>query len=252
VPGSNPRFLASARDLAADQVLFDLEDAVAPAAKDEARVNVAEALAVGGLVGKVRAVRINDATTQWAYRDVVDVVESVGFALDCIILPKVGYPGQVVWLDLLLTQLERAMGYDEGGIGIEAQIEDAAGLSCADAIAGASTRMEALVFGPADFMASIGTKSADVGEQPTGYDQVDACHYALMRILVAARSHGLQAIDGPFVQLRDVAGFRRSADRSAALGYDGKWVLHPGQVEAANEAYSPRRGASRPSRRTRI
>jgi citrate lyase subunit beta/citryl-CoA lyase len=239
VPGSSPRFIAKARDLPADQVFFDLEDAVAPDAKDEARVNVAEALAAGDLGGKVRAVRINDATTQWAYRDVVDVVETVGFGLDCVILPKVSGPGQIGWLDLLLTQLERAMGYEEGGIGIEAQIEDAAGLSNADAIAGASARLEALVFGPADFMASIGMKSLDVGEQPPGYDHGDAYHYALMRILVAARGHGLQAIDGPYLKIRDAAGFRRSAGRSAALGYDGKWVLHPGQIGAANDVYSP-------------
>ncbi len=210
MPGSSPLFIAEARDLPADQVFFDLEDAVAPDAKDEARVNVAEALAGGDLAGKVRAVRINDARTQWAYRDVVDLVETIGFCLDCVIMPKVCDPGQIVWLDLLLTQLERAMGYEEDGIGIEAQIGDAAGLSSADAIAGASPRLEALIFGPADFMASIGMKSRDVGEQPRDYDQRDAYHYALMRILVAARSHGLQAIDGPS-PVRDVAGFRTSA-----------------------------------------
>ncbi len=240
VPGSNPRFIAKARDIPADQVFLDLEDAVAPGAKAAARANAAQALASGDFGGgKVRAVRINDATTPWAYRDVVSVVEAAGPGLDCIILPKVSDPGHVVWLDLLLGQIERAMGYGEGRIGIEAQIEDARGLAGAEAIACASARLEALVFGPADFMASTGIRSLEVGEQPLGYDRGDAYHYALMRILVAARSRGLQAIDGPYLKVRDVTGFRRSAARSAALGYDGKWVLHPAQVDAANDVYSP-------------
>jgi citrate lyase subunit beta/citryl-CoA lyase len=170
---------------------------------------------------------------------VVDIVEAAGSSLDCIILPKVRDSGQVVWLDLLLSQIERAMRFDEGRIGIEAQIEDAHGLSCVETIASASARLEALIFGPADFMASIGMRSLVVGEQPPGYDRGDAYHYPLMRILVAARSHGLQAIDGPYLKVRDVPGFRASAARSASLGYDGKWVLHPGQVAAANEVYAP-------------
>lgn len=239
VPGSNPRFIAKARELPADEVFFDLEDAVAANVKDEARARVAEALAGGGFDGKVRAVRVNDASTGWAYRDVVSIAEAAGHVLDCVILPKVREPGHVVWLDLLLSQIERATGYPEGRIGIEAQIEDATGLACAEAIAGASARLETLIFGPADFMASVGIRSLDVGEQPPGYDRGDAYHYPLMRILVAARSHGLQAIDGPYLKVRDVAGFRASAARSAALGYDGKWVLHPGQVEVANEVFAP-------------
>jgi len=239
VPGSNPRFIAKASELPADQVFFDLEDAVAPEAKDDARANVAAALGSGDLDGRVWAVRINDATTGWAYRDVITVVEAAGASLDCIVLPKVRDPGQVVWLDLLLAQIERAMGYQEGRIGIEAQIEDAAGLTCAEAIAAASARLETLIFGPADFMASVGMKSLNVGDQPPGYEHGDAYHYPLMRILIAARSHGLQAIDGPYLRVRHVEGFRRSAAMSAALGYDGKWVLHPNQVEAANEAYAP-------------
>jgi len=239
VPASNPRFIAKARGLPADQIFLDLEDAVAPDAKEQARANVAQALASGGFDGKVRAVRVNDATTKWAYRDVVTVVEAAGAGLDCVVLPKVRDPGQVVWLDLLLGQIEQAMGYEQGRVGIEAQIEDAAGLTRAEGIACASARLEALIFGPADFMASVGMRSLEVGEQPPGYDHGDAYHYPLMRILVAARSAGLQAVDGPYLKIRDVAGFRRSAARSAALGYDGKWVLHPGQLEAANEIYAP-------------
>src|SRR5580700_9933780 len=153
-------------------------------------------------------------------------------------LPKVQDAGQVVALDLLLTQVEKAMGFEPGRIGIEAQIENARGLVNVDAIAVASPRLETVVFGPADFMASINMKSLVVGEQPPGYP-ADAYHYILMRILIAARSHGLQAIDGPYLQVRNVDGFREVARRSAALGYDGKWVLHPDQIEAANEIFSP-------------
>src|SRR5919201_3334793 len=130
------------------------------------------------------------------------------------------------------------MGFEVGKIGIEAQIENAKGLVNVDDIAAASPRLETIIFGPADFMASINMKSLVVGEQPPGYP-ADAYHYILMRILMAARMHGLQAIDGPFLQIRDVDAFREVARRSAALGFDGKWVLHPGQIDAANEIYSP-------------
>ena len=147
---------------------------------------------------------------------------------------------QAVALDLLLTQIEKSMGFEVGRIGIEAQIENAMGLINVDAIAAASPRVETIIFGPADFMASINMKSLVVGEQPPGYTEGDAYHYILMRILMAARAYDKQAIDGPFLQIRDVEAYRRVAERSAALGFDGKWVLHPGQVDAANEVYSPR------------
>ena len=231
--------LAKAPGLPADQVFLDLEDAVAPDAKESARDNVVAALNDGAWQGKTTAVRVNDLTTPWTYRDVITVVERAGANLDCIILPKVKNAAQVAWLDLLLTQIEQTIGLEIGRIGIEAQIEDARGLVEVDAIGAASPRLEALIFGPADFMASINMKSLVVGEQPPGYDGGDAYHYALMRILIAARSNDLQAIDGPYLQIRDVGGFRRLAARTAALGFDGKWVLHPGQIDAANEIYSP-------------
>jgi citrate lyase subunit beta / citryl-CoA lyase len=148
-------------------------------------------------------------------------------------------PDHVVWLDLLLGQVEREAGLPAGQTGIEAQIEDAGGLAAVDAIAAASPRLEALVFGPADFTASVGIRSLDVGAQPEGYVGGDAYHYPLMRILIAARSRGLQAIDGPYLKVRDADGFRRSAASTAALGYDGKWVLHPSQIDAANEVFAP-------------
>ncbi len=231
--------LDKARGLPADQVFMDIEDAVAPLAKPEARKNIVAALNEGGYDGKVRAVRVNDWTTQWTYADVVEVVEGAGPNLDCIMLPKVQTAEQVVALDLLLTQIEKANGFEVGRIGIEAQIENALGLINVDAIATASPRVETIIFGPADFMASINMKSLVVGEQPPGYDTGDAYHYILMRILMAARAHDLHAIDGPYLQIKDVEGYKRVAGRSAALGFDGKWVLHPGQVDAANEVYSP-------------
>jgi citrate lyase subunit beta/citryl-CoA lyase len=184
-------------------------------------------------------VRVNDWTTEWTYRDVVEVVEGAGANLDCIMLPKVQSAEQVTALDLLLTQVEKTMGYETGRIGIEAQIENARGLIEVDAIAQASPRIETIIFGPADFMASINMKSLVVGEQPPGYDVGDAYHYILMRILMAARAYDKQAIDGPYLQIRDVEGFRRVAGRSAALGFDGKWVLNPGQVDVCNEVFSP-------------
>ena len=240
VPGSSPKMIDKARGLPADQVFLDLEDAVAPLAKPEARKNIVAALNEGGWGDKIRVVRVNDLTTEWTYRDVVEVVEGAGANLDCIMLPKVQTPEQVAWLDMTLTQIEKTMGYEVGRIGIEAQIENAKGLVNVDAIATASPRLETIIFGPADFMASINMKSLVVGEQPPGYDVGDAYHYILMRILMAARANDLQAIDGPYLQIRDIDGFRRVAGRSAALGFDGKWCLHPGQIEPCNEVFSPR------------
>jgi citrate lyase subunit beta / citryl-CoA lyase len=239
VPGSNPRFLEKAKGLDADQVFLDLEDSVAPLAKPAARSLVVEALNADGWGAKVRVVRVNDWTTSWTYADVIAVVEGAGRNIDAVMLPKVQTADQVVALDLLITQLETENGLDVGRIGIEAQIENALGLVNVDAIAQASPRVETIIFGPADFMASLNMKSLVVGEQPTGYDVGDAYHYILMRILMAARAYGKQAIDGPYLQIRDVDGYRRVAGRAAALGFDGKWVLHPDQIGAANELFSP-------------
>lgn len=240
VPGSNPKMIAKAKGLPVDEVFLDLEDAVAPEAKAAARANIVAALNDSGWGGQLRVVRVNDWTTQWTYADVISVVDGAGTALDAILLPKVTDGGQVRALDLLLSQLERANGLEPGRIGIEPQIENAPGLRKIDEIATASPRVQTLVFGPADFMASINMRTLVVGEQPEGYDTGDAYHHILMTILLAARAHGLQAIDGPYLQIRDIDGFRRAAGRTAALGFDGKWVLHPSQVDAANEIFSPR------------
>jgi citrate lyase subunit beta/citryl-CoA lyase len=238
VPASSERFLAKARDLPADEVMLDLEDSVAPAAKDAARGLAVAALSAGGWAGRLVAVRINGATTPWAYKDVIAVVEGAPGVVDSVVLPKVSSPAQVGWLDLLLGQVEQAAGLPAGRTRIEAQIEDAAGLAAVEAIAAASPRLVSLVFGPADFMASVGMRSLTVGGQPEGY-AFDAHHYALMRMLVAARAAGLAAIDGPFARIHDTDGLRAVAAAAAALGYDGKWVLHPAQVDVVNEIFTP-------------
>ena len=239
VPGSNPRMIEKAKGLPADEVFLDLEDAVAADAKAAARTRVAAALAGPGWSGQLRGVRVNDWTTPWTYSDVIDVVSAAGADLDVIVLPKVADASHVHALDLLLTQLERSHGLPVGRIGIDAQIEDARGLINIDAIA-AGPRVQALVLGPADLIASLNMRTLVVGEQPEGYDVGDAYHHVLMTILIAARAHGVAAIDGPYLKVRDTASFRRVAGRSAALGYDGKWVLHPDQIAAGNEIYSPR------------
>jgi len=239
VPGSSPKMIDKAKGLGSDQVFLDLEDACAPLAKPGARKTIIAALNEGGWGSKTRVVRVNDLTTEWTYRDVVEVVEGAGANLDCIMLPKVESAAHVKWLDLTLTQIEKSLGYEVGRIGIEAQIEDAAGLVAVDDIASASPRLQTIIFGPADFMASIKMRSLVIGEQPPGYDLGDAFHYPLMRILMAARANQLQAIDGPYAQIHDIDGYRRVAGRAAGLGFDGKWVLHPGQIDAANETFGP-------------
>ncbi|ORX13256.1 citrate (pro-3S)-lyase [Mycolicibacterium wolinskyi] len=231
--------IEKAKTLPADEVFLDLEDAVAPDAKAQARTQVAVALAEDGWAGQLRGVRVNDWTTPWTYSDVIEVVSTAGAVLDLIVLPKVTDVAHVHALDLLLSQLETTHGLPVGRIGIEAQIENAQGLTNVDAIA-AGPRVQALVLGPADMMASLNMRTLVVGEQPDGYDVGDAHHHVLMRILIAARTHGINAIDGPYLKVRDTDAFRRVAGRSAALGYDGKWVLHPDQIEAGNEIFSPR------------
>jgi citrate lyase subunit beta/citryl-CoA lyase len=239
VPGSSQKMIEKAKTLPADEVFLDLEDAVAPDAKEQARTQVAIALAEPGWAGQLRGVRVNDWTTPWTYADVIEVVSTAGGQLDVIVLPKVTDVSHIHALDLLLSQLETVHGLPVGRIGIEAQIENAQGLTNVDAIA-AAPRVQAVVLGPADLMASLNMRTSVVGEQPEGYDVGDAYHHVLMTILIAARTHGVAAIDGPYLKVRDIDAFRRVAGRSAALGYDGKWVLHPDQIAAGNEIFSPR------------
>ncbi|MBB1034395.1 CoA ester lyase [Dietzia sp. CQ4] len=240
VPGSSVKMIGKARGLPVDEVFLDLEDAVAGPAKEQAREKVVEALTSGGFAAPTVVVRVNAWDTEYTVRDVTEVVGRAGAHVDALLLPKARSGAEVRALDLVLTQVEKAAGLPVGHIGIEPQIEDALGLTNIDEIATASARVLTLVFGPADFMASIGMRTLTVGEQPEGYAPGDAYHHVLLSILVSARAHGLQAIDGPFLKVRDVEGFRRAAARTAALGFDGKWVLHPAQVDAGNEVFSPR------------
>lgn len=236
VPASSSKMLEKSQGLKADQVFLDLEDSVAPSAKPEARDNAVSALRDGDWSGKVRVVRVNDATTQWTFRDVLTVVEGAGDRLDCIMIPKVQYAGQVEFVDHLITQIELEKGWEVGRIGLEIQIENAAGLVNAREILAASERAEAFIFGPGDMAAALGMPSLTVGDIQPDYPG-DHWHWVLYTVLVHARNNGIQAIDGPYAKIRDVEGFRRVATRSRVLGLDGKWVLHPGQIEVANEVY---------------
>ncbi len=238
VPGSSDRFIAKSQGLEVDAVFLDLEDAVAPPAKAQAREQIVAALTSGSWRAPTVTVRVNDWSSPWTTQDVWRVVTGAGQHVAALVLPKVQSADHVRALDLVLTQAEQDAGLPVGRIGLEVQIEDAAGLLHAADIAAAGPRMRTLVFGPGDFMASMGMATTTVGAQPPGY-LGDAFHHALMTILVAARAHGLQAIDGPYVAIRDVEGFRESARRAAALGYDGKWVLHPDQIAAGNEIFTP-------------
>ena len=237
VPGSNPRMMEKAAESAADEVFLDLEDACAPLEKPAARAKVVDALRTHDWRGKTRVVRINQVTSQFAFDDLREVVTEAGDALDCIMIPKVRNAGDVAFVDRALLQLEQTLGLPVGAIGIEAQVEDAEGLMRAEEIAFASDRLETLTYGPADFSASMQLPSLTVGN--TYNYPGDIFHYVLFKLAVAARAAGIQVIDGPYLLIRDIDGFRAAASRAAALGYDGKWVLHPGQIEPANDVFTP-------------
>jgi citrate lyase subunit beta / citryl-CoA lyase len=184
------------------------------------------------------AVRVNGVDTEWCYRDIVEVVESAGDKLDVLIVPKVDSAGDVHFVDRLLSQIEMALGWPIGGIGLEVLIESPSGVQHVDDIAQAAERMQALILGPGDLSASLGMGQLTIGALDHAYGG-DVWHYASMRLLVAARATGLLAIDGPYAALDDLEGLERSAQRSAALGFDGKWVIHPRQIETVNRVFSP-------------
>jgi citrate lyase subunit beta/citryl-CoA lyase len=240
VPGSNERFIAKAVELDADEVFLDLEDAVAPGEKDRARTRVIEALRTLDFGSKTVVVRVNGTDTPHYYKDLIAVAEQVGERLHAIMLPKVRTPGDVEMTDKLLTQIELANGFEVGRIGIEAQIEDATGLIACEAIAAASARMETLIFGPGDYSASIGIPLTTIGAAPAGYPG-DHLNYVYSKLVVAARAAGLQAIDGPYARVGDEDGLRERAGLARALGMDGKWTIHPGQIAIVNEVFSPAR-----------
>jgi citrate lyase subunit beta / citryl-CoA lyase len=238
VPGSSPKMLAKAAGLPADQVFLDLEDAVAPLEKnDETRQHIVDALNDQSWLACTKVVRVNDVGTRWCFRDIAYVVEGAGAVLDCIMLPKAETAGDVQFVDRLLSQLEAELGLTRR-IGIEVQIESPLGLVNIEQIARASDRIETLIFGPGDFAASVGMPQLTVGAAEPDYGG-DQWHYVLWRILTTARAFGLQAIDGPYAQIRDPEGFRMIARRSQLLGFDGKWALHPDQIALCNEIYAP-------------
>ena len=232
--------LAKAATLEADEVVIDLEDAVAPAAKTDAtRQRVVRAMLDETWLARTVTVRVNAVTTRWCFGDIAYVAERAGPRFDCVVVPKVEEAAHVHFVHHLLEQLEDAHG-GERRIGIETLIETARGLVNIAEIAAASDRLEALIFGPGDYAASLGVPQLSVGEIDARYPG-DQWHYALSRVVSTARAFGLQAVDGPFAAIRDLEGFSESARRSALLGFDGKWVIHPDQIAPANEIYTPSR-----------
>ncbi len=239
VPGSNPSMIERAAASAADYVFLDLEDAVAPPDKEKARINVIVALNEidWRALGKTVSVRINGLDTHYMYRDVVDVLEQAGDRLDTILVPKVGVPSDLYLVEALANQIEAAKGYKHK-IGLEALIETALGMANVEAIAQASPRLEAMHFGVADYAASCRARTVNIGGLNPDYPG-DQWHTALSRMTVACRAYGLRAIDGPFGDFNDSDGYLLAARRAAALGIEGKWAIHPSQIELANDVFSP-------------
>jgi citrate lyase subunit beta/citryl-CoA lyase len=239
VPASQPALYRKALDSDADYVFLDLEDAVTPADKEQARKYV-----IAGLLehdwrerGKTISVRVNGIDTHYLYRDVVDVVEQAGHRLDTLLVPKVGTPSDVYLIDALLTQIEKARGIPSP-IGIEVLIETALGMANVEAIGQSSRRLEAMHFGVADFAASVRARTVSIGGLNPDYPG-DQWHAAMSRIVTASRAYGLRAVDGPYGDFRDPEGFLASARRAAALGYEGKWAIHPSQIAPANDVFTP-------------
>jgi citrate lyase subunit beta/citryl-CoA lyase len=230
---------AKALESEADYVFLDLEDAVAPADKEQARRNVIACLQEYDWQGrgKTVCVRINGIDTHYMYRDLVDVVEQAGHRLDTILIPKVGVAADVYLVDALLTQIEEARGI-EHRIGIDVLIETALGMANVEAIAQASRRLEAMHFGVADYAASWRARPVSIGGLNPDYPG-DQWHGALSRMTVACRAYGLRPIDGPFGDFGDAQGYIAAARRAAALGIEGKWAIHPSQIALANEVFSP-------------
>ena len=252
VPGSQPDMFEKAAKLDVDVIFLDLEDAVAPDEKEQARKNVIEALNDIDWGKKSMSVRINGLDTHYMYRDVVDVVEQAGERLDMVMMPKVGTASDVYAVDMMLTQIEDAKGYKKR-IGLEHIIETALGMQNVHEIAAASKRNESLHFGVADYAASTRARTTSIGGANANYSVLtgsseeenrevhwgDMWHYALSRMVVAARANGLRPLDGPFGDFSDPDGYRAAAHRAAVLGCEGKWAIHPSQVALANEVMSP-------------
>ena len=251
VPGSNPAMFEKAANSAADIVFLDVEDAVAPDDKAQARKNIIQGLNDIDWGRKTMMVRINGLDTHYMYRDVVDIVEACP-RLDMILIPKVGTPADVYAIDMMVTQIETAMGRTKR-IGFEVLIETALGMANVEAIAQSSKRLEAMSFGVADYAASTRARTTVIGgvNKDSGvltdrdadgnreYFWTDPWHAAQTRMMVACRAYGLRPIDGPFGDFSDTDGYLAAANRAAVLGYEGKWAIHPSQIELANQVYTP-------------
>jgi malyl-CoA/(S)-citramalyl-CoA lyase len=251
VPATSPKFFAKAAASATDTLFLDLEDAVAPALKDEARVRTVEALNQIDWGRKTVAVRVNALDTPWALEDIVAVARHAP-RLDLVLLPKAGSAFDVQFVDQLLTLVERQNGREKP-IGIEVLIESARGVANVEAIAQASPRLEAMIFGVGDYTVDMRTHDRVFGTPSERYSVLtgadadgrrerhwnDQWHFAMARIANACRAFGLRPVDGPFTDYRDADGYRASARRAAALGFEGKWAIHPSQVDLANEVFSP-------------
>lgn len=255
VPGSQPQMFEKAAKSDVDVIFLDLEDAVAPDEKLQARKNIIKALNEIDWGTKSMSIRINGLDTHYMYRDVVDIVEQAGERLDLIMIPKVGTAADVYAVDMMVTQIEDAKGYKKR-IGFEHIIETALGMQNVTEIAAASKRNESLHFGVADYAASTRARTTIIGGVNPDYSVLtdpnedggrdihwgDMWHYALARMVVAARANGLRPIDGPFGDFSDPAGYRAAAKRAAVLGCEGKWAIHPSQVVLANDVMSPSEG----------
>jgi malyl-CoA/(S)-citramalyl-CoA lyase len=251
VPGTNPALFGKAARSNADIIFLDCEDAVAPDDKEQARNNIIQALNEVDWGSKTMMVRINGLDTHYMYRDVVDIVEACP-RLDMILIPKVGVPQDVYAVDMLVTQIESAMKRDKR-IGFEVLIETALGMANVEAIAQASRRLEAMSFGVADYAASTRARTTVIGgvhkdsgvltdkdgDNVRQYFWSDPWHAAQTRMMIACRAYGLRPIDGPFGDFNDPEGYVAAANRAAVLGYEGKWAIHPSQIELANQVYTP-------------
>lgn len=242
VPGSSPNMFEKAANSDADYIFLDVEDAVVPDDKEQARKNIIQALNDIDWGDKTMSVRINGLDTHYMYRDVVDIVEQAGERLDTILIPKVGTAADVYAVDMMVTQIEVAKGIKDP-IGLECLIETALGGANVMTIAQSSKRLEALHFGVADYAASMRARTTNIGGLNPDYQcdgaLADQWHAALVNMATACRAFGLRAIDGPFGDFNDAEGYRQAARRVAALGYEGKWAIHPSQIALANEIMSP-------------
>ena len=236
-PGSSEKMIQKAAESKADHVFLDLEDAVAPSQKRDARKKIIQGLKSLDWGKKTRCVRINDLTTEYAFEDIIEVVEGAGEHLDTIMMTKVTTPADVLFADKLLHQLEKKLKLKRR-IGLEALIEEVEGMQNVDAIAKCTPRLECLVFGMGDFSASMGVTNKSVGASD-GYPG-DIWHYARFRLIMACRAAGIDPVDGPFADFRNPDAYREECKRSMILGCVGKWAIHPSQIDIALDVYSPR------------